>query len=278
MTRDGEMRARDYLRLVLGNVERETKVSTVQSLLGQATAAVYFYGDPANRPSGGPILAQLSHRGLERAEHGSDHQLAWARAFIASARSDEDLATVRGLLDGEVSFEGLAVDTELRWHIVRSLASAGAADDDVITEELRRDPTDRGARHAASATASRPTPEAKEAAWRLIVEDLSQPLALVDEVMAGFMPHSQEAILAPYRERFFEALPQVWRTKDLPDALAFGRRMYPHLIVEHPTVEQTDEYLRGTDVPSPVRRLLLEGRDGILRALTTRAVDAAVER
>jgi aminopeptidase N len=40
-------------------------------------------------------------------------------------------------------------------------------------------------------------------------------------------------------------------------------------------VEQTDRYLSEHDVPPALRRLLLEGRDGVVRALRARARDAA---
>jgi aminopeptidase N len=275
MTRDGEMPARDYLRLVIGNIGSETKVSTVQSLLAQAGAAVSFFGNPSNRGAAGQALAERARTGLGEADPGSDHQLAWARAFIANARSDEHLAMAHGLLDGTVGFDGLAVDTELRWHIVRSLAAAGAIDESVIAAEEERDPTDRGSRHGAAARAARPTAEAKAWAWGQAVDADGLPLAYVDELMSGFMPYAQEELLAPYAERFFEVLPEAWVRKDLPDALAFGRRMYPHLIVDQSTVDRTDAYLRGQDVPAPARRLLLEGRDGIVRALKTRSVDAS---
>src|SRR5207245_1479622 len=49
MTRDGEMPARDYLRLVIGNIAKESKVGVVQNLLAQATAVVWLYGDPGKR-------------------------------------------------------------------------------------------------------------------------------------------------------------------------------------------------------------------------------------
>ena len=79
--------------------------------------------------------------------------------------------------------------------------------------------------------------------------------------------------------RFFEALPQVWERRDLSEALAFGRRMYPHLAVSEQTIARTYRFLAQPDVPSPVRRPLLEGRDGVVRALRARAVDrAAAER
>ena len=174
------------------------------------------------------------------------------------------------------SRDGLVIDTELRWHLVRSLAAAGAGGaSELIQAEHQRDPSDRGDRHAAAARASRPDGDEKAAAWSLIVEDTSQPLALVEEVMMAFHQFGQDDVLAPYGERFFQDLPRVWQTHELPDALAFGRRMYPHLAVEPATIERTDAYLEIGSVPPPVVRLLLEGRDGIERALRTRAADRA---
>jgi aminopeptidase N len=275
MTRDGEMPARHYLQLVGGSIGRETKVGVVQSLLAQAASAVYLYGDPAHRPVSGQILADITLEGAHGAQPGSDHQLAWARAFIGAARSPEHLELVRGLLSGTVPFEGLVVDTELRWLIVRALASAGAVGEEAIAAEAERDPTDRGARHASAARAARPDPAAKEEAWRAVVEDTSLPLAMAAEIMGGFQQFGQEDLLSTYVERYFDSLAPAWESRDLPDALAFVERMYPRLIVIQDTVDRTDRYLAGGEVPAPIRRLLLEGKDGVQRALRTRAVDAA---
>jgi aminopeptidase N len=105
------------------------------------------------------------------------------------------------------------------------------------------------------------------------VEDLTQPLALLEEIMASFQQFGQEELLEPYAERFFEALPEVWERRDLPETLAYGRRMYPHLMISEETIDRTDRYLAQDSVPSPVRRLLLEGREGVARALRARAAD-----
>jgi aminopeptidase N len=274
MTRDAEMPARDYLRLVIGNIGRETKVGVVQSLLAQASAAINVYGDPANRKKAMQRFAEATLEGTGAAQPSSDHQLAWARAFVSAAQDQDHLALVMGLLSGDIPFNGLVVDTELRWHIIRSLAAAGAADDGLIEAEEQRDPTDRGSRHAAAARAARPTAEAKDEAWRIVVDDHSQPLAMVEEIMGGFQQYGHEELLQPFTARFFEILPTVWETKDLPDALAFARGMYPRLVNTPKTVERTERYLSTTTVPSPIRRLLLEGKDGVERTLRARAVDA----
>src|SRR5207244_9104941 len=139
MLRDAELPARRYLPIVLGNLDVENEISVGQALLRQANSAVVSFSDPANRETQRRRLADTARDLVGGAEPGSERQLAFAQAFIAAAHG-EQLAEVRGLLDGTVSIEGLTVDTDLRWHIVRSLAAAGAVDDDVIAAELERDP------------------------------------------------------------------------------------------------------------------------------------------
>jgi aminopeptidase N len=274
MTRDAEMTTRDYVRLVLGNAEAEDRVGIVQTTLMQAAMAIHTYGDPSNRGALSASLAAESLQALRRTEAGSDHQLAWARMFVAAARTPEELALVRGLLDGTESFDGLVIDPDLRWHIVRSLAAAGEADEAVIEAERANDPTDRGERQAGAALASRPTPEAKEAAWREIVSGQT-PLAVIEDVMVGFQQLDQDELLTPFAERFFDELANVWATRDLQESIAFGRYMYPHRIIAQETIDRTERYLASPEVPGPIRRLLEEGKDGIARALRARAADAA---
>src|SRR5919108_5279280 len=181
MTRDAELPARRYVDLVLRHGGREFEVGTLERALGQAAVAIALYGDPRNREPARDALARTALAELERAEPAGDHQLAWARAFIDAAGSADHLATVRGLLDGSVSFEGLAVDTDLRWQAVTSLARSGVEDAEaLIAAELERDPTDRGQRHAIGARATRPIEEAKTAAWRTALQDLTPPEAMLE--------------------------------------------------------------------------------------------------
>jgi aminopeptidase N len=273
MTRSAELPARRYLDLVLAHAAGETVIEVLEALLAQASRAVSVYGDPANRDTAGRALADRSLEALRAAEPGSDPQLAWARSFMSEARTSQQMALVRGLLDGSTSFDGLAVDTDLRWHVVGALAAAGEARDGLIDAELERDPTDKGARSAAAARASRPTPEAKGEAWAAI-EDPIMTLAMAISMMQGFQRPDQEAILEPYRQRYFETLPRVWEERDIQFTLAFGERMYPRHIVEGRTIEMTDDYLARGDVPRPIQRLLLEGKDSVERALRARDADA----
>jgi aminopeptidase N len=279
MARDAELPAREFLELALRHGPREREVASLERVLAQAHVAVVLYGDPAARDTGSERLAATALDQAKRAEAGGDHQLAWMRTFVSAARTPDQLEQVRGLLDASFGIVGLAVDAELRWHIVQSLASAGVPDGAaLIAAERERDPTDLGARHEAAALAARPTSEAKEEAWRRVLEDRSLTVAMAGAVMRGFQQPGQEELLAPYAERYIEALRPVWEQRDLEFALDFGEQMFPRWVVAEETVEIVDGALGESDLPGPFRRLLLEGRDRLLRAIRARRVDTQSAR
>ena len=275
MVRSGHLAARQYLRLVLNNAGREEVIEAAETALAQALAAVSVYGDPANRAQAGGELADVALAALRDAEAGSDHQLAWARTFVSSARSPDHLDLVAAMLEGEVSFDRLSMDPELRWHLVTSLVGAGAAAEGTIESELRRDPTDKGQRYAAGARAARPTPEAKEEAWGIVLDPGDRTLAMVESIMRGFQRPEQDELLDPYADRYFAEVLRIWEEREVPYALAFGEMLYPRFAVSQSTVERTDAALARDELPGPIRRLLLEGRDGMVRTIRAREVDAA---
>jgi aminopeptidase N len=274
MLRDAEIPARQYLPLILRNIGGETDIGVVQDLLAQAASAIFVYGDPANQEAALKTLADHALRALDAAPAGSDFQLAWAHAFINATRSPEHLSVVRGLLDGIKVFTGLKVDTDLRWSIVNALAGVGA-DDGLIDAELKRDPTDEGQRYAAAARAARPTAEAKEAVWASLMEDLTLPLATMRSMMRGFHRFDQRRVLEAYAARYFQSLANVWKERDIEIGLAFARMMFPSVVVDDHTIKVTDQYLARENVPGPVRRVLIEAKDSMQRAMRARAADAA---
>ena len=275
MARDAEIPARSYVELVLRNIAGETEIGVVQSLLAQAGAAINSYGDPANRVPALDRLATTALENVRSAEPGGDHQLVWARCFIAASQRDEHLAHVRALLDGEASEDGLAVDTDLRWLIVRSLSAAGAADGSLVDAEVARDPTDKGAREGAAARAAVPRPDAKEAAWAALTGAPPLPYSLMRATIGGFQQHGQRDLLEPYRSRYFDTLAEVWAERELEVALGFTAGLYPRLVIDEGTLEATDRYIADQRPAPALRRLLIEGRDDVSRALRARAKDAS---
>ena len=273
MVRDAELATRRFVELVLEHAAGEEDDAVLSRLLGQAAASFDAYGDPANRRPGRARLAAAASDQLAAAEPGSDRQLIWARHWLSTLDGADELARARAVLDGEVEVPGLEVDTELRWDIVGVLASHGADDGGALVEaELARDPTDMGQRRAAADRASRPALEAKADAWeRLHSGGLS--LAFVRAVVSGFAPFGQEELVRPYVEPYFAELARVWEERPREEALTLIDGLYPGTLVEPATVAATEEALADEDLPGLVRRILVEGKDRVERALRARAAD-----
>ncbi|MEU6989586.1 aminopeptidase N [Streptomyces sp. NPDC046465] len=274
MTRDAELPTREYLNLVLSGIGKESDIGVVQSLHRQVKLSLDLYAAPAGREAALTRWTEATLEHLRAAEPGSDHQLAWARAFAATARTDADLSLLERLLDGSESVDGLAVDTELRWAFVARLAATGRLDEAGIAAELERDRTAAGERHAASARAALPTAEAKAAAWASVVESDTLPNAIQEAVIGGFVQTDQRELLAPYTEKFFASVKGAWDSRSHEMAQQIATGLYPALQVSRATLDATDAWLASAETSAALRRLITESRAGVERALRAQAADA----
>ena len=275
MVRDGEMAARDYVRLVLGGIDSVQDISVAQTLLRQATLAARQYADPAWSAEGLAFIAAGLRSLLAAAPGGSDHQLAYLRALTTVATSPPDLEFLAALLDGKAELDGLAVDTDLRWALLRRLISRGAASADTIDAELSRDATDAGERHAAACRAAIPSLSSKRQAWEALT-DGKLNIAMFRATIAGFADLDQPGLVQPYRPEYFAALGAVWGGWSSAMAQDFVTYGYHIGATDEATIAATDAYLATPpEPPAALRRLLAEGRDEVARALRNQAVDRA---
>jgi aminopeptidase N len=274
MTRDAELAARDYTLLVARGLAAETDINLVIATLRQAQSAVTQFTDRSWTPTGWQLLADSARSALALAEPGSGFQLAWARGLAASARTEADLAILRGWLDGTGVPDGLTIDTDLRWILLHALVAAGAAGPEEIASELDRDRTSGGERASAEAYALVPTEAAKAEAWRRLTDPQPLPNWLQRALLSGFHHPSQLELTAPYVAKFFDVVDEVWATHDSEPAQEFVEYGYPAYHVGQATLEATDAWLSAQGHPAAARRLITEGRDGIVRAMKARAKDA----
>ncbi|MFG2618067.1 aminopeptidase N [Streptomyces sp. NPDC048507] len=276
LTRDGLMPARDFLSLFLTHAGRESDVGVLQMLHGQALSAVTHYSAPGRREGAGRELAAGALHELRLAEPGSEHQLTWARFFAASAATEGDFQLLLGLLDGTARIDGLDVDQELRWDFLLPLAAHGAVDEGVIGAELARDDTASGKRHQVRCLAARPSAAVKDQAWAVVVESDALSNALVEATIDGMQQPSRRDLLAPYAGRYFEVLERVWEQRSIQIGIHVVKGLYPMLQDGEDTVAATDAWLAGhPDAAPALRRLVLESRDDLARALRAQARDAA---
>ncbi|TGD85106.1 aminopeptidase N [Mycolicibacterium sp. CH28] len=283
MTRDAEMKARDFVTLVMSGIQAETEVGVAQRLLLQAQTALNSYADPEwARNIGWPAFADRLLDLAGESEPGSDHQLAFVNALCTSVLSPNHVAVLATLLDNEpaaVNLAGLVVDTDLRWRIVTALAASGDIDGDgpespFIDAEAQRDPTAAGRRNAAAAAAARPQATVKEQAWQQVVEDDTLANATARAIIGGFAQLGQGALLQPFTARYFDAITGVWerRSSEVAQTVVVG--LYPSWDISADALRAADTFLSG-ELPSALRRLALEGRAGVERSLKAREFDAS---
>ncbi len=275
MTRDGELGARAFVDLVLRVVDAVDDSSVSQTLLRQLASTLAFYVAPEHREATRARAAGALFRLLEQAAPGSDLQLILARSFAAHAITPEQVGVLAGLLGGDRTVEGLTIDTDMRWALLTALVAAGAAGETEIAAELERDPTSSGQVHAAAARAAVPTPSAKAEAWKLVVEQGELPNAVQEAVIGGFGRVNDLALLEPYVEPYFAALVPVWksRTNEMASQIAVG--LYPAQLASPALLERTERWLTEAGAEPALKRLVVEGRDGVARALRAQARDAA---
>jgi aminopeptidase N len=53
----------------------------------------------------------------------------------------------------------------------------------------------------------------------------------------------------------------------------FASNAYPVIVISEQTIRATDDYIDRTSPPAPLRRLLIEDRDDVARALRCQARD-----
>ena len=208
--RDGETPARGYVELILANIAEESDSSVILVQLRQLATTLNFYVAEEHKEATAVAAADRLWELASSVPAGSDAQLQFVKSFALLARSAGQLDTVAGLLDGSRG-AGRA------WPWTRTCAGncsppwwpAAAPGQEEIDAELEHDNTASGQNAAALAKAAIPTPEAKAAAWESIVVKGELSNALQGSAVAGFTRVLDTALLEPYAEKYFEAVPGI---------------------------------------------------------------------
>ena len=273
-TRDAEARPRDFVRLVLNNVGQETESTTLRTVLQQAALVAASYVDPEIREETLVALGDGLLALARAAEPGSDAQFQFARNLAALARTDEQLAAVRGLLSGSAPLEGLAVDTDLRWELLISLVAGRQAGEAEIAATLAADDTATGRESAAHARAAIPTADGKAKAWSSVVDSAALPNATVRATCLGFRRAADRSLLEPYVDEYFGVIDSLWEDRSYAIAEALARGLYPAPLADRRLVSASQQWLDAHPETTALHRVILENMAGVQRALAAQARDA----
>ncbi|KQQ10912.1 aminopeptidase N [Rathayibacter sp. Leaf296] len=272
-TRDAESAPRDFVRLVLGNIDTETESTTLRTVLGQLVTTATQYVAPEHRSE---TVAQVGDRLrtlAEEAEAGSDAQFQFVKFFAAVASTPEHLDALEALRSGSTSLEGLEIDTDLSWELLIALVAGGRAGAEEIDSALAADTTATGQQSAAQARAAIPTAEAKRAAWESVTADDSAPNTIVRSTGLGFQRTSDPQLLDAMVPVYFGALRELWEAKSYKIAEYLVVGFYPAATPSPEIVAATREWLEANPEVPALRRLVIENLAGVERALRAQERD-----
>jgi aminopeptidase N len=270
--RDGELSATDYVTIALNALKSESDISIVSATLMQIDTAVWAYADPAKRDSLRAHLAQSVEALLDASAPGSDHQMAFARAFANFAFTPAQSDRIKAILDGSIS--GLIIDAEIRWYIFICGVKRGVFGPADIESESAKDQTAHGKQYTARAYASMPTKDAKSKAFdSIITDDLSNTIH--SYTCLGFNENIHHELLADYVDPYFDSMLKVWETKGYEIAETTATLLFPSWVITPETLAKSEHWLNvtGKDASHALRRAITEGRDAMSRALKARAAD-----
>ncbi|MDP9028329.1 MAG: aminopeptidase N [Actinomycetota bacterium] len=272
-TRDGEIAARDYIELVLGNIASETESTTIRLTLSQLVQAARVYVAPETRDAAITKVGDALWALARAAKAGSDAQFQFVKFFAAIPSTPEHVATLRGLLDGTTSLDGLEIDSDLTWELLEGLVLLGEAGEAEIAAQLAQDNTSQGQQAAARARATISTPAGKKAALDAAITDGKISNTSLRNMGVGYGHVNDPAVLESLVAPYFDALTTVWKERSFTIAEYIVLGFYPGALASQSLIDATNAWLDANPGIPALRRLVIENRAGVERAVAAQKRD-----
>jgi aminopeptidase N len=254
---------------IVAGLPGEVPVVAGEVLLRITNSLALFVPNGPRRDALRNRLAAAARALLDTAPVGAEAQSTAARAWLALT---DDLPALERWSAGESDVEGLLVDAELRWSVLERRAALGALNQDEIDAAFAADRSASGSLHARHCEAARPDPDAKERAWRALVDPSSDLSHYQLKAFAeGFWVPGQEQLVAPFAPRWFAEMPATATFRGGYALRDLARVSFPMLVVDEANRDRARELAVRDDVDSAIRRVASDGSVELTRGLAARA-------
>jgi aminopeptidase N len=251
----GEATPAELVGLVARVLAVETSEALIQPYLKLAHEAAELWASDEDRPR---LMAEVA--GAARGLLGNpDRRRVALRTLAAVVASTAELDEVRAQAGDDV---------DLRWRILARASELGADTDDEVQRLLAVDPDPDAKFRAVAVRAAAPDADRKADAWRAMADDREVPIGLLFSVSQAFWRPGQDALLAPYADRFLGVLGDFDR-RGMITAMHYTGRLFPQYAIDASFLDRAE---KATASSSPVvRKSLLARADLLRRVLRSRA-------
>jgi aminopeptidase N len=272
--RDGELAVARYVDIVTRHAPSEESIALLADAIAHTGYALAHYVPPSDRTDLAAAWLETTWHAMQTAPEGSDAQLAWARAVgTAAAYDDSRAGDLQAMLRGDARPPaGLPLDADLRWSWLLALSATGHAEIADADAELAADPSAKGRTSHRAVLAARPVAAVRAKAWRDAWNDLTLTNDHLDATIAGVRAGGRRDLISGFDADYFSRIRDVWSTR----SIEIARRLVHGLFPAAESLEPVDTWLAGNaDAPAALRRLVVEERDRLSRALRVRAAQSS---
>ena len=254
MLTTGEATAAEAGRSLTALLVAETSDAVIEPYLNLAANIAELWAPTAERTA---LSAAVAAACLRLADDPGRRQVA-LRGLARTATTRDDLDRLRELA---------GADVDLHWRALVRDAELGG---DVTSESellLARDPDPDAWTRALTVRAALPDGATKAEVWQQLAVDRAVPVNAVGLVAAAFWRPGQNALLAPYAERYLEAIPKLHQGGMLL-AMGYTRHLFPLHAIDPAYIERARQ--ASQEAVPVVRTTLLERSDEVSRMLRAR--------
>jgi aminopeptidase N len=252
----GEARAAEVVECLVRVLHAETAPTCVEPYLALVTRVAEYWSPEAERAGLSQQVAQTCAEFVEQGRYQQAARRAWARTG-----SLEDL---------EQLDEASTADIDLRWRVLMRRAELGdVAGDDVLDRLVEKDRDPEAWVRALTVRTAVADTAAKAAAWEALAEHRKVPISSVGQVANAFWRPGQDELLAPYAERYLEAVPTLDHG-GMIQAMGYARALFPVFAID---ADYLDRVVALSQDTAPIVRARVEERaDEVRRMLVTRGL------
>ncbi len=269
--REAELAPRDYVALVIKNINVESDESTIQTLLARVSTAMNYYLSDKQRDELAPQLETLLMNKMQGAP-SLGQRITFYRSFISLANSEQASNVLRTILIGKLKIKDLELKTKDKFDIITKLITLGDKNAlDVLAYWEKNETSDEAKRYAYAAKAGIATAENKQKIFSDFTNNKEISESYIETAFVPFNSTKHADLTLPFLESALKELPNLKRNRKIffvngwLSAFIGGQKSEQALAI-------VNKFLADNpNLDKDLRLKILEVSDGLERAVKIRA-------
>ena len=276
MVRDQELAPEKFISMANEALKVEEDETLIGILLGRYSMLrdqYFHYLTVGQRNILAPEFERTLWSRVMKAKPGSSLQLSFFDFYISVAQTKDAMSRILTMIKKNEEPEGIKLDADRRWNLVKALASNGHPEaSKIIDTEAKKDNSTMGKRMALASRTALPDIESKRENFNKMIRSEEISYSDFKEAAASFNPINYPEIGKIFVPEFFNHLATYdWHSHD--DVVdVYFERLYPINQCDLETEKLSSQKMKAVkNMTSIVRKGWMEAHDELSRCVKVRA-------